>query len=84
MTAVTRVGAPEAPFTRLFPAQPHPGPAWGMTQSKPGQEPRPEGYDPAEQSPAEGQSHPVPPQDRGKNPGIDPADKAPAEGARDE
>lgn len=43
------------------------------------------GYDPANQSPAEGQSHPIPPEDRGKAPNIDPAAKdQPAEGGRDE
>ncbi len=42
------------------------------------------GYDPANQSPAEGQSRPIPAEDRGKNPGIDPADKAPAEGERED
>ena len=43
------------------------------------------GYDPANQSPAEGQSHPIPEQDRGKAPNFDPADKdQPAEGGRDE
>jgi hypothetical protein len=42
------------------------------------------GYDPANQSPAEGQSHPIPEQDRGKAPNFDPADKdGPAEGSRD-
>ncbi|MFC4424684.1 hypothetical protein [Deinococcus navajonensis] len=42
-------------------------------------------HDPADQSPAEGQSHPIPEADRGQNPGIDPADKdQPAEGGRDE
>lgn len=44
-----------------------------------------QGYDPANTSPAEGQSHPIPAQDRGQNPGVDPADKdQPAEGGRDE
>lgn len=43
------------------------------------------GYDPANTSPAEGQSHPIPEQDRGKDPNIDPAAKdEPAEGGRDE
>ncbi|MFC5848499.1 hypothetical protein [Deinococcus petrolearius] len=43
------------------------------------------GYDPANTSPAEGQSHAIPEQDRGKDPGIDPAAKdEPAEGGRDE
>ena len=43
------------------------------------------GYDPANQSPAEGQSHAIPAQDRGKDPGIDPAAKdQPAEGGREE
>lgn len=43
------------------------------------------GYDPANQAPAEGQSHPIPPEDKGKNPNIDPAAKdEPAEGGRDE
>lgn len=42
-------------------------------------------YDPADQAPAEGQSHPIPAEDRGQNPGVDPAAKdAPAEGGRDE
>ncbi|CAM3550997.1 hypothetical protein [Deinococcus frigens] len=42
------------------------------------------GYDPANQSPAEGQSQPIPEQDRGQAPNVDPADKdGPAEGARD-
>lgn len=45
----------------------------------------PQGHDPAEQSPAEGQSHPIPEAAHGKNPGVDPAAKdAPAEGGRDE
>ncbi|MFD2608715.1 hypothetical protein ACFSR9_04570 [Deinococcus taklimakanensis] len=43
------------------------------------------GYDPANQTPAEGQSRPIAPQDRGQNPGVDPAAKdEPAEGGRDE
>lgn len=43
------------------------------------------GYDPADQTPAEGQSRPIPADDRGKNPGVDPAAKdAPAEGGRQE
>ncbi|WP_034386100.1 hypothetical protein [Deinococcus sp. YIM 77859] len=43
------------------------------------------GYDPANTSPAEGQSRPIPAEDRGQNPNIDPADKdQPAEGGRDE
>lgn len=42
------------------------------------------GYDPANQAPAEGQTRPIPAEDRGKNPGIDPADKAPAEGEREQ
>ncbi|WP_414657474.1 hypothetical protein ACINK0_04935 [Deinococcus sp. VB343] len=43
------------------------------------------GHDPAEQAPADGQSHPIPDGDRGQNPGIDPAAKdAPAEGGRQE
>ncbi|MFB9082506.1 hypothetical protein [Deinococcus wulumuqiensis] len=43
------------------------------------------GYDPADQSPAEGQSRSIPAQDRGQNPGVDPADKdQPAEGGREE
>lgn len=43
------------------------------------------GYDPAQTSPAEGQSHPIPDAARGQDPGIDPADKdQPAEGGRDE
>lgn len=42
-------------------------------------------YDPANQSPAEGQSHPIPAADRGKDPNIDPAAKdQPAEGGREE
>lgn len=45
----------------------------------------PFGYDPANQAPAEGQSHAIPFTDRGQNPGIDPAAKdEPAEGGRDE
>lgn len=43
------------------------------------------GYDPANQSPAEGQSHPIPEKERGKAPNFDPAAKdEPAEGGRDE
>ncbi|WP_019587919.1 hypothetical protein [Deinococcus apachensis] len=42
------------------------------------------GYDPANTSPAEGQSRAIPEQDRGKDPDIDPADKDSAEGDRDE
>ncbi|MPY67078.1 hypothetical protein F8S09_10305 [Deinococcus sp. SDU3-2] len=43
------------------------------------------GYDPAQTSPAEGQSHAIPNEARGENPGTDPADKdQPAEGGRDE
>lgn len=43
------------------------------------------GYDPADQSPAEGQSHPIPEAARGQSTGIDPAAKdEPAEGGRDE
>ncbi|GHF41145.1 hypothetical protein HNQ07_001512 [Deinococcus metalli] len=43
------------------------------------------GYDPANTSPAEGQSRPIPEADRGKDPNIDPAAKSePAEGGRDE
>ncbi|GAA5535193.1 hypothetical protein [Deinococcus aluminii] len=37
-------------------------------------------YDPANTAPAEGQSHPIPPQDRGKAPNFDPANESPAEG----
>ncbi|AZI42944.1 hypothetical protein EHF33_09470 [Deinococcus psychrotolerans] len=42
--------------------------------------------DPADTSPAEGQSHPIPAEDKGKGTGgIDTADRAdPAEGGRDE
>lgn len=44
-----------------------------------------DGYDPAQTSPAEGQSHAIPDEARGQNPGVDPADKdQPAEGGRDE
>lgn len=43
------------------------------------------GYDPADQSPAEGQSRPIPEPEHGQNPGVDPADKdQPAEGGREE
>lgn len=43
------------------------------------------GYDPANQSPAEGQSRAIPDQAQGQSPDIDPAAKdQPAEGARDE
>ncbi|UBV42514.1 hypothetical protein LAJ19_12930 [Deinococcus taeanensis] len=43
------------------------------------------GYDPANQSPAEGQRQDIPEQARGKDPDIDPAAKPdPAEGGRDE
>ena len=43
------------------------------------------GYDPANTSPAEGQSRPIPEEDRGKAPNADPAAKdEPAEGGRDE
>ena len=43
------------------------------------------GYDPANQTPAEGQSRPIAPEDKGKNPNIDPAAKdQPAEGGREE
>lgn len=43
------------------------------------------GYDPANQSPAEGQSHPIPDQAQGQAPNVDPAAKdQPAEGGRDE
>lgn len=42
-------------------------------------------YDPANQAPAEGQSHPIPAADKGKAPNIDPAAKdQPAEGGREE
>ncbi|MCD0156238.1 hypothetical protein [Deinococcus sp. 6GRE01] len=43
------------------------------------------GYDPANQSPAEGQSQPIPDAAQGKAPNVDPAAKSePAEGGRDE
>lgn len=43
------------------------------------------GYDPANTSPAEGQSHAIPDAAKGKDPNIDPAAKPePAEGGRDE
>lgn len=43
------------------------------------------GYDPADQSPAEGESRDIPEASQGKSPGIDPAAKdEPAEGGRDE
>lgn len=42
------------------------------------------GYDPANTSPAEGQSHAIPEQARGQDPDIDPADKDKAEGDRGE
>lgn len=42
------------------------------------------GYDPANTSPAEGQSQAIPDAARGKDPNIDPAKKEPAEGGRDE
>lgn len=43
------------------------------------------GYDPADQAPAEGQSHDIPAQDRGQAPNVDPAAKdEPAEGGRSE
>lgn len=43
------------------------------------------GYDPANTSPAEGQSHAIPEAARGQDPNIDPADKdQPAEGGREE
>ncbi|GAA5514204.1 hypothetical protein Dcar01_02958 [Deinococcus carri] len=42
-------------------------------------------YDPANSSPAEGQSHPIPEQERGQAPNEDPAAKdQPAEGGRAE
>ena len=42
-------------------------------------------YDPADQSPAEGQSRDIPEASQGKSTGIDPAAKdEPAEGGRDE
>lgn len=42
-------------------------------------------YDPANQTPAEGQSRPIPEESRGHAPNVDPAAKdAPAEGGRDE
>ncbi|WP_102126089.1 hypothetical protein [Deinococcus planocerae] len=43
-----------------------------------------QGYDPANTSPAEGQSHAIPDAARGQDPGVDPADKDAAEGERDE
>ncbi|WP_119675110.1 hypothetical protein [Deinococcus sp. RM] len=43
------------------------------------------GYDPANSSPAEGQSRAIPDAAKGKDPNIDPAAKPePAEGGRDE
>lgn len=43
------------------------------------------GYDPADQSPAEGQSRDIPEAARGQSTGVDPAAKdEPAEGGRDE
>ena len=43
------------------------------------------GYDPANTSPAEGQSRPIAPEDRGQAPNVDPAAKdQPAEGGREE
>ena len=43
------------------------------------------GYDPADQSPAEGQSQSIPGAAQGQNPGVDPtAGDQPAEGGRDE
>ncbi|EYB68965.1 hypothetical protein DEIPH_ctg012orf0024 [Deinococcus phoenicis] len=48
-------------------------------------DPQKKGYDPANTSPAEGQSHPIPGEDRGQAPNEDPAAKdQPAEGGRDE
>lgn len=48
-------------------------------------DPQVPGYDPANTSPAEGQSKDISPEERGKAPNSDPAaNKEPAEGGRDE
>lgn len=66
-----------AGLARLRAVQPHSGDMTDAEDKK--------GYDPANQSPAEGQSQRIPPEDRGQNLNADPADKdEPAEGGRAE